>query len=763
MDADGGSGFFSGGEDSLQHGFEFCGSGVGAVGLFHLPEKVIGTDEDGIDSGQAVDGFRVVDSFGRFGLQDDENFVVCAAVVLAGFRLEVLCGDTATDGAIALGRVFGGGDGDFRLFDGIDHGDDDTPGAAIEDSFDQVVVTAGDASEWHATSVGDGSEHEGGHLPVDGRVFKIDGEPWEAGFGHQASGEDITEGEPGADGRFAGLQIAFYGVDFHERASRAESGSGSGVLQDQGRRRCMLLVQRNWSKRRMLVGLLIAGGGRRIREAVNSVPAGMLHFGTSENCGNSLFYPVCQRMWIRVADAGFRGLSFPWNSEFQRRLPGELAGCRVWWELVKGVCGGFPKASVWGGRVMWNSMWLACVLMVLQGSVAWAGICGAGSYRCCPVEACAATGSYTACRVQTVTAWKTVCETVYEPEEYTAKKVVYEPVYEAVEQTTYRVVQEMSYRDEEYTVCRPVTQQATRTETYCVRRPVTETRWQTRQYTVRKPIWEDRVRECRYTVQQPVCETVERECRRTVLRCQTKTVEQERCWTVLKPETRTRTVQRMSGQWQQRVQTIPGAVTWRMMPGPLGFQFCPVQCPPRQVTRRVWCPQTVCQEVPYTVMVPQVVRQKCPVQVTQYVPEVQVQKIPVQVTRMVSREVVQKVLYRVCRVECETKSEQVPYTVCRMVTETKSREVPYTVCRMVSETKTRRVPVCVEKRLPCTSTRQVCRMVPKEVEVRACRMVPKQIIRQIPCAERVLVRELVQFPAADPAGMTLGRVLPSGG
>jgi hypothetical protein len=54
-------------------------------------------------------------------------------------------------------------------------------------------------------------------------------------------------------------------------------------------------------------------------------------------------------------------------------------------------------------------------------------------------------------------------------------------------------------------------------------------------------------------------------------------------------------------------------------------------------------------------------------------------------------------------------------------------------------------------------------MVPKEVEVRACRMVPKQIIRQIPCAERVLVRELVQFPAADPAGMTLGRVLPSGG
>jgi hypothetical protein len=54
-------------------------------------------------------------------------------------------------------------------------------------------------------------------------------------------------------------------------------------------------------------------------------------------------------------------------------------------------------------------------------------------------------------------------------------------------------------------------------------------------------------------------------------------------------------------------------------------------------------------------------------------------------------------------------------------------------------------------------------MVPKEVEVRACRMVPKQIIRQMPCAERVLVPELVQFPAVAPAELSLGSVLPSGG
>ncbi|MFM7865849.1 MAG: hypothetical protein ACKPHU_16660, partial [Planctomycetaceae bacterium] len=92
------------------------------------------------------------------------------------------------------------------------------------------------------------------------------------------------------------------------------------------------------------------------------------------------------------------------------------------------------------GRVtMLNAVRLACLVLVVRGSVASAGICGAGTYRCCPVAACAPAASYTACRVQTVTAWKTVCETVYEPEEYTTKKVVYEPVYEAVEQTTYRV------------------------------------------------------------------------------------------------------------------------------------------------------------------------------------------------------------------------------------------------------------------------------------------------------------------------------------
>ncbi|HCP13994.1 MAG TPA: hypothetical protein DIT89_16800 [Planctomycetaceae bacterium] len=38
--------------------------------------------------------------------------------------------------------------------------------------------------------------------------------------------------------------------------------------------------------------------------------AGMLRFGTAQNCGNSLFSPDYQQEWGRVADAGLRGLFF---------------------------------------------------------------------------------------------------------------------------------------------------------------------------------------------------------------------------------------------------------------------------------------------------------------------------------------------------------------------------------------------------------------------------------------------------------------------
>ena len=69
-----------------------------------------------------------------------------------------------------------------------------------------------------------------------------------------------------------------------------------------------------------------------------------------------------------------------------------------------------------------------------------AGLCGVGSYNCCPTAACAPASCYTAYRASTETCYRTVCETVYEPQEYTSCRTVYEKIYEDVQQTCYRPV-----------------------------------------------------------------------------------------------------------------------------------------------------------------------------------------------------------------------------------------------------------------------------------------------------------------------------------
>lgn len=222
----------------------------------------------------------------------------------------------------------------------------------------------------------------------------------------------------------------------------------------------------------------------------------------------------------------------------------------------------------------------------------------------------------------------------------------------------------------------------------------------------------------------------------------------------MRPETRTRCVQRNVGQWVTQTSCIPGPRIPKIVCGPCGPQVCMTQCPPRQVCRRVWCPRVVQEQIPYTVMVPQVVRQSCPVQVTRYVPEVVVKKVPVTVTRMVTKEMVQSIPYRVCRMECETKTQQIPYQVCKMVSEQRTREIPYSVCKMVSETRTRKVPYCVTRQVPYTTTRRVCKVVPREVQTTCTRMVGRQVMRQVPYTRSVLIPETVCCTSTCAPGAT---------
>ena len=65
---------------------------------------------------------------------------------------------------------------------------------------------------------------------------------------------------------------------------------------------------------------------------------------------------------------------------------------------------------------------LAAGVFGLLASTVEAGLCGVSSYQCCPTSACAPASCYTTCRVATETCYRTVCETVYEPQEYTSTR-----------------------------------------------------------------------------------------------------------------------------------------------------------------------------------------------------------------------------------------------------------------------------------------------------------------------------------------------------
>lgn len=185
--------------------------------------------------------------------------------------------------------------------------------------------------------------------------------------------------------------------------------------------------------------------------------------------------------------------------------------------------------------------------------------------------------------------------------------------YEDVQQTCYRTVNETAVREECYTVCRPVTETAVREETYCVQKPVVETLYRQCNYTVQRPVWEASLQQATLHGSAAVCETIQQECRLTVMKCVTETIQQERCYTVQRPETRTRCVQRMTGQWTTQTQSIPGPVIPRVvcrcrsatLHNPVSFRVGrPTPFMPHQVVLQ--------QQIPYTVMVPQVASSAVP-------------------------------------------------------------------------------------------------------------------------------------------------------
>ena len=68
---------------------------------------------------------------------------------------------------------------------------------------------------------------------------------------------------------------------------------------------------------------------------------------------------------------------------------------------------------------MKNATWIpflaAALITACFGGQAQAGYLGAGSYNCCPTEACTSCGDYSAAKECSSTCYKTVVETVEQP------------------------------------------------------------------------------------------------------------------------------------------------------------------------------------------------------------------------------------------------------------------------------------------------------------------------------------------------------------
>ena len=190
-------------------------------------------------------------------------------------------------------------------------------------------------------------------------------------------------------------------------------------------------------------------------------------------------------------------------------------------------------------------------------------------------------------------------------------------------------------------VCKPVWETRTKDVCYTVCKPVWETRTKDVCYTVCKPVWETRTKQICYTVCKPVWETRSRTVCYNVRKPVYETRTREVCRTIRRPVHFTRTVEVCTGHWDTHVEEIPGPVVQKCVQEPGCWNWDPcrcccvftpgasrvveVQCPPRQICRKVWVPS------------------------------------------------VEQRTINCVRYECETVTEQVPYTVCYYTTEQRQK------------------------------------------------------------------------------------------
>jgi len=340
---------------------------------------------------------------------------------------------------------------------------------------------------------------------------------------------------------------------------------------------------------------------------------------------------------------------------------------------------------------------------------------GCGDYGCYDEATCSPCGlpleSCCEPAYQDVECTVMVPQTVYETRRVVTTQ--YKPEVRQRTVTVYRQVPRVVTRQVQYTVCDRV--QRERTVPYVTCRPVYEEKQVP--YTYCEPVYEQRT--ATRTVHRPVYEDVQREYTVMVPHTEWHTGVRKVCQ--MQEVTQTRTVCVDQGHWEEQCVSSPCGPAC----GP-GGDCCHMAC--RPMTCRVWRPNLVEKQVPYTVCRPVYVDQEYRYCTTSYKPETRTctqrvcRHVPEEVEynytvcRMVQRQAERTV--RVCRYVQETHERVVHYT--ELVPRTETREEQYTVYDCVPEERTVDYTVCVP--VP----------VEREVKVAVCKMVPQTVVRRVP-------------------------------
>ncbi len=178
--------------------------------------EVDGADENQVNALDAEDGIQVPESGFTLDLDTDEGLFIGGTEIFTHGLVKRQTGIGTAETALALGWEFSPGDNLFSFGGSVNHRSDNAIRACVEGALDVFDGRLGDADQrGGAIRFGDGSDHEGKSLSVDGGVLGVDDQPVEREAGEEAGAERAGYSQPDAAGGLTGGEKLLQMIGFH--------------------------------------------------------------------------------------------------------------------------------------------------------------------------------------------------------------------------------------------------------------------------------------------------------------------------------------------------------------------------------------------------------------------------------------------------------------------------------------------------------------------------------------------------------------------